>query len=48
MRMTVSSLLLLGLAAILILLSGVWGSLLNLVIGLLDGSCRSSPWSMSP
>ncbi len=35
-RTTLSSLLLLGLAAILILLAGAWGSLLNLVIGLLD------------
>jgi membrane protein len=35
-RTTLSSLLLLGMAAILILLSGAWGSLLNLVIGLLD------------
>lgn len=35
-RTTLSSLLLLGLAAILILLSGAWGSLISLVIGLLD------------
>ncbi len=35
-RTTLSSLLLLGLAAILILLSGVWASLLSLVIGFFD------------
>ncbi len=35
-RTTLSSLLLLGLAAILILLSGAWGSLLSFVIGVVD------------
>jgi membrane protein len=35
-RTTLSSLLLLGLAAILILLSGVWASLVSLVIGFVD------------
>jgi membrane protein len=35
-RTTLSSVLLLGLAAILILLSGVWGSLVGLVIGIID------------
>ncbi|RPH36579.1 MAG: YihY/virulence factor BrkB family protein [Chloroflexi bacterium] len=35
-RTTVSSLLLLGLAGVLILLSGVWASLVSLVIGVID------------
>ena len=35
-RTTLSSLLLLGLAAILILLSGAWGSLLSFVVGVVD------------
>jgi membrane protein len=35
-RTTLSSLLLLGLAAVLILLSGVWGSLIGLIIGLVQ------------
>lgn len=35
-RTTLSSILLLGLAAILILLSGAWGSLLSFVVGVID------------
>ena len=35
-RTTLSSLLLLGMAAILILLSGVWGSLFSLIVGVID------------
>ena len=44
---TLSSLLLLGLAAVLILLSGVWASLVDLVIGVIDrllpGAYRGRP-----